>query len=78
MVMRQSFLLVAAGLSIGIPGALMSTRILDSLLFGLTPADVPVLVGAVLLLTLVSAAAAYIPARRASQVDPLVALRSGG
>ena len=77
MVLRQSLSLVAAGLAIGIPAALMSTHTVESLLFGLSPSDPAVLVFAALILTLVSAVAAYIPARRAARVDPVVALRNG-
>ena len=77
MVLRQSLSLVAAGLAIGVPAALMSTHTVESLLFGLSPSDPAVLVFAALILTLVSAVAAYIPARRAARVDPVVALRNG-
>jgi predicted permease len=77
MVLRQSLSLVAAGLAIGVPAALMSTHTVESLLFGLSPSDPAVLVFAALILTLVSAAAAYIPASRAARVDPVVALRNG-
>jgi predicted permease len=75
MVLRQSLLLVAAGLALGLPAALTSTRFVESLLFGLTPADPMVLAAAAGLLAFVSALAAYVPARRAARVDPLVALR---
>jgi putative ABC transport system permease protein len=75
MVVRQGLLLTLAGIGIGLAGALAVTRLLESLLFGVRPADpltfalMPVLVGSVALL------AAYLPARRASRVDPMIALR---
>jgi ABC-type antimicrobial peptide transport system permease subunit len=75
MVLRQSLLLVATGLAVGIPAALMSTSIVESLLFGLTPSDPRVLAAASTVLVIMSGIAAYIPARRAARVDPLVALR---
>ena len=75
MVLRQSLLLVAAGVLLGVPAALMSTQLLENLLFGLGGRDPWVLGGAIVVLIAVSAVAAYIPARRASRVDPVVALR---
>jgi predicted permease len=75
MILRQSLLLVVAGIAIGIPAAVMSTDIIDSLLFGLTPSDPRVLAAASVILLAISAIAAYVPARRAAGVDPLVALR---
>jgi predicted permease len=77
MVLRQSMLLVAVGVAIGVPAALMSTHMVESLLFGLSPSDPAVLASAALILTIVSAVAAYVPARRAARVDPVVALRNG-
>ena len=75
MVLRQSLMLVLAGLALGVPAASMSTRMLDSLLFGLGDRDPWVLAGAALVLMLVSAIAGYVPARRAARVDPVIALR---
>jgi predicted permease len=70
-VMRQ----VAAGVAIGLPAALVTTRAAESLLFGVTAADpANYLIGAVVLL-LVAGVASWLPARRASRVDPMVALR---
>jgi ABC-type antimicrobial peptide transport system permease subunit len=76
MVLRQSLMLVVAGLALGVPAALMSMRMLESLLFGLEQRDPWVLSTAVAVLLVVSALAAYIPARRASRVDPVIALRN--
>jgi len=74
-VLRNTLWLVAAGLLLGLPAALLSARFLVVFLYGV-PANDPVTLSAVsLLLLLVGLLAAYLPARRASRVDPLVALR---
>jgi ABC-type antimicrobial peptide transport system permease subunit len=74
-VIRQSIVLAAAGIAIGIVAALALTRFLASLLYGVRP-DSAANLGLVALLLLVTAAlAALIPARRAAAVDPMVALR---
>ena len=75
LVLREGMLLVGVGLVVGIPLALASSRVLHSFLFGLNSADPLSLIGVVLLLGTVAAFAGFIPARRASQVDPMVALR---
>jgi putative ABC transport system permease protein len=75
MVIRQGMKLAAIGLALGIAGALESTRLLASQLYGVKRADPVVLVVVVALLGFVALLACYIPARRASRVDPLVALR---
>jgi predicted permease len=75
MVMRHALTLVGAGLALGIPAAVASTRVLKTLLFGLSPTDPLSFVAAGVLLLVVGALAAYLPARRASRVDPIVALR---
>lgn len=67
--------LVLIGLAIGIGVSLAATRLLRSQLFGVQPADPLSYVGVAMVLSLVSFAACYIPARRAAAVDPLVALR---
>ncbi|MEP6496176.1 MAG: ABC transporter permease [bacterium] len=68
--------LVSAGTTIGLAGALGCTRVLQQLLFDLSPAD-PVTYGAIVaLLGLAAVAASWVPARRASSVDPVVALRA--
>ncbi len=75
MTVRENLLMAVAGSIIGIAGAALGLRVLDSLLFGLSPSDTVNLVTAALILVLVSLAAAIVPARRAASVDPLVALR---
>jgi ABC-type antimicrobial peptide transport system permease subunit len=66
---------LALGLAIGLPAAWAASRWIQSLLFGLNPTDPVAIVAPVLLLVVVAHVAAYLPARRASRVDPLVALR---
>jgi len=75
LVERQGMMLVLVGLVLGLGGGLLLTGFMSSLLFHVSPADpLALLAGAVTLLT-VSVAACYLPARRAAQVDPLIALR---
>ncbi len=74
-VLRQGMLLTAAGVAIGTVGSLLLTRSLASLLFDVSPTDPMIFVGVTLLLVFVALAACYAPARRASRVDPMVALR---
>jgi ABC-type antimicrobial peptide transport system permease subunit len=69
---RQSLLI---GLAIGLPAALGASRWVESMLFGLRPSDPVAIVAAVALLAAVAHLAAYVPALRASRVDPMVALR---
>jgi predicted permease len=75
LVMREVALLVCVGAIIGMSAALATMRLVSNLLFGLTPTDPLTIVGATLLLLMVAALAGYFPARRASRVDPLIALR---
>lgn len=75
MVLRETMLLVVTGLGIGLAVALATTRLIESLLFGLTATDAPTIALATLLLLAVAALAGWLPARRAARVDPLVALR---
>ena len=75
LVLRSGMLLVALGLTIGLAGAFALTRLMTTLLFEVSPAD-PVTFAAVALCVIVAALlACYIPARRATKVDPLIALR---
>jgi ABC-type antimicrobial peptide transport system permease subunit len=75
MVMRETILLVFIGVSIGVLCSLLTGKYVSSMLFGLVPNDPATIAVAVLSLCSVAALAGYIPARRASRVDPMVALR---
>jgi predicted permease len=75
MVLGGAVRLAVIGIAIGGAGALAATRAMKGLLFGVTPADPATFVGVALLLLLVTVIASYIPAWRATRVDPIVALR---
>jgi predicted permease len=74
-VLREALALALAGLGIGIPCALAASRLLASMLFGLSPHDLPTLAAVSLLLLTVALLAGYLPARRASRIDPMAAVR---
>ncbi len=75
LVMSGTLHLVAAGALLGLALALVSSRVLDSLLFGLSPTDPATVGGAVLMLLLTAILASYLPARRATALDPMIVLR---
>jgi putative ABC transport system permease protein len=75
LVVGQGLLLALLGIVIGSAGAFSLTRLLTGLLYGVSPTDAETFVIISLLLTAVALLACYIPARRATKVDPLVALR---
>ncbi len=75
MVLRETLLLVLTGLAIGVPAALGASRLIRSELFGLNADDPLTIIMAGFLLASVAALAGYAPARRASRVDPMIALR---
>lgn len=75
LVMREVLVLVGAGIALGLPAAVGLSRLVSSQLFGIQPHDPLTLVAATLGLALVSAAAGYLPARRATRVNPVQALR---
>jgi putative ABC transport system permease protein len=76
LVVGEGATLVAAGAVVGLVGASLSTRVLQTLLFDLTPTDPTTYVAIVVLLAGAAMLASWLPARRASRVDPLTALRA--
>jgi ABC-type antimicrobial peptide transport system permease subunit len=75
LVMREVLLLLAIGLAVGLPAALALGRFVSTQLYGIEPHDPVIATWTIVLLTVVSAAAGLIPARRASRIDPILALR---
>jgi len=75
MVLREALLLALLGIVVGIPAALAASRLISSMLYGLKPTDPVTVAAATLLMIGVAALAGYLPARRAANVDPMVALR---
>jgi ABC-type antimicrobial peptide transport system permease subunit len=76
LVLRNIATIIAVGIALGIAGALGLTRLIGSMLYGVTPGDPVTLVAAVLLLAGVAVAAGYLPVRRATRVDAIAALKS--
>jgi len=75
MVVRGAVQLVVLGIALGLPAAWATSQWVKSMLFGLTPGDPATIAGSALLLAIAALLAAYVPARRAANVDPMVALR---
>jgi ABC-type antimicrobial peptide transport system permease subunit len=76
LVLRRGLALTLAGLMLGTAAAAGTARVLESLLFGVTPVDATTYASVLLLFFLVALLAAYVPARRATRVDPLAALNA--
>jgi ABC-type antimicrobial peptide transport system permease subunit len=76
-VLGQALALTALGVAIGTAGALALTRLLDALLYEVSPTDPTTYVAVAVLLALVAALAAWMPAWRATRIDPLAVLREG-
>jgi hypothetical protein len=76
MILRDGFTLVVTGLAIGLAGALVAGRVLQTLLFETPPTDAAKLAAIVALLSFAALAACYIPARRAARIDPVDAMRA--
>jgi ABC-type antimicrobial peptide transport system permease subunit len=75
MILRESTWLAGAGIVVGVAAALLLTRLVKSMLYGIQPYDPPTLAGGVLILLVVALASSWIPARRAAGVQPMDALR---
>ena len=75
-VLRRGAVLTGIGLALGLTGAVALSRVLESLVFGITAQDVPTYGAVTLLLGFVALVACYVPARKASRLDPMVTLRS--
>jgi putative ABC transport system permease protein len=75
LVARQSLVLTSTGTILGLAGALVLTRYVKGMLFGLSPLDPATLLTVSLMFVLVATLASYVPARRATAIDPQVALR---
>jgi macrolide transport system ATP-binding/permease protein len=75
MVLHEVVLLAAAGLAIGVPAALAASKVVESFLFKMKPNDPLALTGAVVTLVGAAILAGYLPARHASRIDPMIALR---
>lgn len=76
LVLGQSAVLIAVGIVAGLAGSAGLTRYLQGMLFGLTPLDLSTFLAVAVAFTIIATVAAYVPARRATSVDPLIALRS--
>lgn len=75
MVLAEGGVLLGIGLLLGVVGAIVATRLIQGLLFGVTPGDPVTLAGVALAMVLVGLAASWLPARRAARVDPAIAMR---
>jgi ABC-type antimicrobial peptide transport system permease subunit len=75
MVLREVLLLTAVGVAISVPTALAASKLVESFLFGMKPNDPLALTGSVVTLVGAAILAGYLPARHASRIDPMVALR---
>jgi len=75
-ILRESFVVVAAGVAVGAGASVFVSRLVARQLFGISPGDPTTVGAAILFLFAVAAVAAYIPARRATLVDPAIALRN--
>jgi putative ABC transport system permease protein len=78
LILRQGVVVIVVGLVLGTAGALALTRLVGSLLYGVTTTDPLSFAAALLVLTVISLLACYLPARRALHIEPVIALRRDG
>ena len=76
MILRESLALTLFGIAVGIPSGLAAGRLIATMLFGLSSSDISTIVTSCVLLLVVAFFAGYLPARRASSIDPILALRT--
>ena len=76
LVLRQGLILTTVGIALGLLGAVVATRVLQAMLFGITPLDPRTFLAVAIMFALMTTLASYVPARRATTVDPIVALRN--
>ena len=72
----EGFSLVVAGVGLGLAGGMVVTRLMESMLYGISPLDATTWALAVLLMAVAAVAAGLIPARRAARVDPIIAIQT--
>jgi putative ABC transport system permease protein len=75
MIIKTGVLLAGTGIAVGLVAALLLTRLIASLLYGVSPTDPLTFIGVPIVLMAMAVIASYLPARRAAKVDPMVALR---
>jgi putative ABC transport system permease protein len=75
MIVRQGMMMTLIGVALGLAGGLALTRVISGLLFGVSATDPLTFAGVAILLIAVSLVACLVPARRATKVDPMIALR---
>jgi putative ABC transport system permease protein len=75
MVMRQGLMLTSIGIGVGVLVAIGATRLIEGMLYGVTPLDLATYVAVAVLFVAVTSVASYLPARRATRIDPMTALR---
>jgi putative ABC transport system permease protein len=75
-VLRRALMVAGVGTTIGLAGAIVGSSLLTSMLYDIRPSDPATLAGVAILLLVIAASAAYLPARRATEIDPALALRS--
>jgi putative ABC transport system permease protein len=76
MILGEGLRLTLAGIALGVAGSIVLTRLISNLLFGVTPTDPITFIFVCMVLVLCALAASFVPARRATALDPTVALRS--